>query len=102
MAQGSFGIECARLAGVPESILKSAQRRSTEMQTLIGGQQGIRRYLIYVFCFNAYHISLMRALMSARSRQLARLLNSSLGSQLPGGKMLLAINDLRRASIELR
>ncbi|KZO95721.1 DNA mismatch repair protein MSH3 [Calocera viscosa TUFC12733] len=35
MARGSYGIECARLAGMPESVLDSAMTRSGEMRKLV-------------------------------------------------------------------
>ncbi|KAJ7470616.1 muts domain V-domain-containing protein [Mycena latifolia] len=35
MAPESFGVECARLAGLPESILENATRQSTQMETTV-------------------------------------------------------------------
>jgi DNA mismatch repair protein MSH3 len=35
IATASFGIECGRLAGLPETILNVAARRSSEMQAII-------------------------------------------------------------------
>lgn len=35
LAENSFGVECARLAGVPENILQRAHDRALSMQTLI-------------------------------------------------------------------
>jgi DNA mismatch repair protein MSH3 len=31
----SFGVECARLAGLPESILENATKRSSSMETTV-------------------------------------------------------------------
>ncbi|KZT60361.1 hypothetical protein CALCODRAFT_114887 [Calocera cornea HHB12733] len=35
MAHGSYGIECARLAGMPETVLESAATRSAEMRKVV-------------------------------------------------------------------
>ncbi|KDQ20147.1 hypothetical protein BOTBODRAFT_27560 [Botryobasidium botryosum FD-172 SS1] len=43
MASGSFGIECARLAGLSERILRNAQVRSAMMQKQVEGQQEANR-----------------------------------------------------------
>ena len=34
----SFGVECARLAAVPETILRVASRQSQEMKELVEGR----------------------------------------------------------------
>nr|GAT43998.1 DNA mismatch repair protein [Mycena chlorophos] len=38
MAPASFGVECARLAGLPESILEQAARRSRSMEELVAAR----------------------------------------------------------------
>lgn len=36
LAENSFGVECARLAGIPENILQKAHDQALTMETLIG------------------------------------------------------------------
>lgn len=47
-ARKSFGIECARLAGVPEDILTVATERSTSMQSTVEHHSKINRYVPFV------------------------------------------------------
>jgi DNA mismatch repair protein MSH3 len=35
IASGSFGVECARLAGLPEKVLQSAAKQSNALQVVI-------------------------------------------------------------------
>ncbi|EJU05481.1 hypothetical protein DACRYDRAFT_74703 [Dacryopinax primogenitus] len=43
-ARGSYGIECARLAGIPEAVLQSATIRSGEMRKVVEQRTEISRY----------------------------------------------------------
>ena len=43
VASGSFGVECARLAGIPERVLKSAAKQSNTLQVAIGKRIGTAR-----------------------------------------------------------
>lgn len=44
LASKSFGVECARLAGVPEDILSAATERSTSMQLTVEQHSRRNRY----------------------------------------------------------
>ena len=39
IASGSFGIECARLAGVPEPLLEAAAKKGEEMRRIVEGKK---------------------------------------------------------------
>lgn len=39
IASGSYGIECARLAGVPEPLLEAAASRAEEMKRIVEGKK---------------------------------------------------------------
>ena len=43
LSSGSYGIECARLAGLPEELLESAARRANNMQDVVEGREKIGR-----------------------------------------------------------
>lgn len=49
MAKSSFGIECARLAGVPDQILSNARMRSTAMEALVDKRRCLNKCVINVF-----------------------------------------------------
>ncbi|KAG8892064.1 Mismatch repair protein msh3 [Tulasnella sp. 403] len=44
MATGSYGIECGRLAGLPDSVLSSAQKHSDAMKERIEQAAGTRKW----------------------------------------------------------
>ena len=48
LASKSFGIECARLAGVPEDVLTVATERSTSMQLTVEHHSRRNRYASFV------------------------------------------------------
>jgi len=72
VSTGSFGIECARLAGLPETLLETASTRAAAMHTMI----------------------LQRNLVN-RSRKLIKLLNDSMQSGPTEAKV--HIRDMRIA-----
>ena len=43
IASGSFGVECARLAGLPEKVLESASKHSSRLQEIINDRIRITR-----------------------------------------------------------
>jgi DNA mismatch repair protein MSH3 len=43
IASGSFGVECARMAGLPEKVLESATRQSKLLRTEINNRVRIAR-----------------------------------------------------------
>jgi len=43
MAKASYGIECARLAGMPEDVLLSAQHRSAQMRDAVNEKTSLSR-----------------------------------------------------------
>lgn len=46
ISSGSYGIECARLAGVPEALLEVAGRKAEEMQMVVQSRSHITRYRV--------------------------------------------------------
>lgn len=46
IASGSFGIECARLAGLPDKIVEMAAVQSTEIRTVIERRRRTNRFVI--------------------------------------------------------
>ena len=45
MAKSSYGIECAKLAGLPDEILEKARARSIAMEDLVSGRQSSYKYV---------------------------------------------------------
>lgn len=43
----SFGVECARLAGLPEKILQVASTQSQEMKELVEGRMKRNKWVIH-------------------------------------------------------
>ncbi|KAL7413339.1 muts domain V-domain-containing protein [Mrakia frigida] len=43
LAKASFGVECARLAGVPDAVLQEAQRQSSAMEALVQEKNAVAR-----------------------------------------------------------
>lgn len=46
ISSGSYGIECARLAAVPEELLAVASTKAAEMQTLVQNRAQVARFAI--------------------------------------------------------
>lgn len=46
VAEGSFGIECARLAGLPEPVLDEARVRATSLQDLLSKRAQKRKCVL--------------------------------------------------------
>jgi DNA mismatch repair protein MSH3 len=49
LASGSFGVECGRLAGLPESLLENAARRAASMQSAVQKRHQQFRYARHPF-----------------------------------------------------
>lgn len=43
ISSGSYGIECARLAGIAESVLETATNRGNEMQTAVEARARVNK-----------------------------------------------------------
>lgn len=48
ISAGSFGVECARLAGLPENVLQSAAKQSTALQTVINSRIKATRSVVVI------------------------------------------------------
>lgn len=46
IAKESFGVECARLAGLPEHILSTATQRSEIMRTLVEQRSKVNMWVV--------------------------------------------------------
>ena len=72
-AEESFGVECARLAGIPEHILSMATERSEACRTAIESRGRLNRCVIST---ERLHIGLKRSL--PRARRYAQLIEQCL------------------------
>jgi len=62
IATESFGVECGRLAGLPEPLLKLAASKSKSLRQSVEAREKRNRYLV-VNCFLQLNSPLMHALL---------------------------------------
>ena len=51
ISQSSFGVECARLAGLPEHILEAATKKAATMEILMEKRARNAKYVFFSLCF---------------------------------------------------
>ncbi len=91
VSTGSFGIECARLAGLPETLLETASTRAAAMHTMILQRNLVNRSVDST----RWNVIMLTTIMIFRSRKLIKLLNDSMQSGPTEAKV--HIRDMRIA-----
>lgn len=72
ISSGSYGIECARLAGIPEELLERAEERAEHMQRTVQNRGQLVRYvlnwLLFVKLFLTHRLIRTRKVVDIASR----------------------------------